>query len=555
MICQRMAVIRKKGCIDVKGYWKDLRSEFAGYNAAKFAKDLMAGVTVAAVALPLALAFGVGSGASAASGLLTAVICGFVISLLGGAFYQISGPTGAMTAILMSIVAQYGMSGVFAVTVLAGVLLVLAGIFHLGRVTAYLPMPVITGFTSGIAVVIALGQVDNFFGTTSQGSTAVEKLLYWLTNGIFQINLGAVTLGLFVVLLMVVYPKRWNSVVPSSLVGIILAALLAVFAFPNVARVDEIPTTLLLPERFTLEGMNFQKIQALLPPAISIAALCMIESLLCGASAARMTGVPLNSDRELIAQGAGNLLSPFFGGIPATAAIARTSVAIKSGAQTRLTGMIHAVVLLVSMLLLAPVMAQIPLSALAGVLMVTAWRMNEWKTIRYLFSHRFKGAILKFGATMAATVLFDLTIAILAGVIVALILLVVRLSQLEINYERVNPERLDKPDGIEEEYRSAQVVYVTGSVIFANTEQIAAIYDMVQGAPAVLFSMRGTSYMDISGAQAFLQLVERLQEKQIIVGVCGVSQSVNEMMQRSGITQKVGKDRFYWSVSRALQRV
>lgn len=407
MICQRMAVIRKKGCIDVKSYWKELRSEFAGYNAAKFAKDLMAGVTAAAVALPLALAFGVGSGASAASGLLTAVICGFVISLLGGAFYQISGPTGAMAAILMSIVAQYGMSGVFAATVLAGVLLVLAGIFHLGRVTAYLPMPVITGFTSGIAVVIALGQVDNFFGTTSQGSTAVEKLLYWLTNGIFQINLGAVTLGLFVVLLMVVYPKRWNSVVPSSLVGIILAALLAVFAFPNVARVGEIPTTLLLPERFTLEGMNFQKIQALLPPAISIAALCMIESLLCGASAARMTGVPLNSDRELIAQGVGNLLSPFFGGIPATAAIARTSVAMKSGAQTRLTGMIHAVVLLVSMLLLAPAMAQIPLSALAGVLMVTAWRMNEWKTIRYLFSHRFKGAILKFGATMAAAVLFD----------------------------------------------------------------------------------------------------------------------------------------------------
>lgn len=407
MICQWMAVIRKKGCIDGKSYWKDLRSEFAGYNAAKFAKDLMAGVTVAAVALPLALAFGVGSGASVASGLLTAVICGFVISLLGGAFYQISGPTGAMAAILMSIAAQYGMSGVFAATVLAGVLLILAGIFHLGRVTAYLPMPVITGFTSGIAVVIALGQVDNFFGTTSQGSTAVEKLFYWLTNGIFQINLGAVTRGLFVVLLMVVYPKRWNSVVPSSLVGIILAALLAVFAFPNAVRVGEIPTTLLLPERFTLEGMNFQKIQALLPPAISIAALCMIKSLLCGASAARMTGVPLNSDRELIAQGVGNLLSPFFGGIPATAAIARTSVAMKSGAQTRLTGMIHAVVLLVSMLLLAPAMAQIPLSALVGVLMVTAWRMNEWKTIRYLFSHRFKGAILKFGATMAAAVLFD----------------------------------------------------------------------------------------------------------------------------------------------------
>lgn len=544
----------EKRCIGVKSYWKDLKSEFAGYNAGKFAKDLMAGVTVAVVALPLALAFGVGSGASAAAGLLTAVICGFVISLLGGAFYQISGPTGAMAAILMSIVAQYGMSGVFAAAVLVGILLILAGVFYLGRVTAYLPMPVITGFTSGIAVVIALGQVGNFFGTASKGNTSVEKLLDWLTGGIFQINLGALALGCFVVLFMVFYPERWNNVVPASLVSIILATVLALFVFPDVARVGEIPTTLLLPERFSFSGLNFDKIQALLPPAISIAALGMIESLLCGASAARMTGVALNSDRELIAQGVGNLLSPFFGGIPATAAIARTSVAIKSGAQTRLTGMIHAVVLLISMLLLAPVMAQIPLSALAGVLMVIAWRMNEWETIRYLFSHRFKGAILKFTATMAATILFDLTIAILAGVIVALILLVVRLSRLEIHYDKVNPERLNEPGEIaQEEYRSAQVVYVTGAVIFANTEQISAVYDAVKEAPAVIFSMRGTSYMDISGAQNFLQLLERLKNKNKTIAVCGVSDSVCEMMHRSGIADCVGKEHFYWSVARALQ--
>lgn len=502
----------EKRCIGVKSYWKDLKSEFAGYNAGKFAKDLMAGVTVAAVALPLALAFGVGSGASAAAGLLTAVICGFVISLLGGAFYQISGPTGAMAAILMSIVAQYGMSGVFAATVLAGILLILAGVFHLGRVTAYLPMPVITGFTSGIAVVIALGQVGNFFGTASKGNTSVEKLLDWLTASIFQINLGALALGCFVVLFMVFYPKR-----------------------------------------LSFSGLNFDKIQALLPPAISIAALGMIESLLCGASAVRMTGVALNSDRELIAQGVGNLLSPFFGGIPATAAIARTGVAIKSGAQTRLTGMIHVVVLLISMLLLAPVMAQIPLSALAGVLMVTAWRMNEWETIRYLFSHRFKGAILKFTATMAATILFDLTIAILAGVIVALILLVVRLSRLEIHYDKVNPERLNAPGEIAQEYRSAQVVYVTGAVIFVNTEQISAVYDAVKEAPAVIFSMRGTSYMDISGAQNFLQLIGRLKNENKTIAVCGVSDSVCEMMHRSGIADCVGKEHFYWSVARALQ--
>ena len=381
-----------------------------------------------------------------------------------------------MAAILMSIVAQYGMSGVFAAAVLAGILLILAGVFHLGRVTAYLPMPVITGFTSGIAVVIALGQVGNFFGTASKGNTAVEKLLDWLTASIFQINLGALALGCFVVLFMVFYPKRWNNVVPDSLVSIILATVLALFVFPDVARVGEIPTTLLLPERFSFSGLNFDKIQALLPPAISIAALGMIESLLCGASAVRMTGVALNSDRELIAQGVGNLLSPFFVGIPATAAIARTSVAIKSGAQTRLTGMIH-----------------------------------------------------------------------------ALILLVVRLSRLEIHYDKVNPERSNAPGEIAQEYRSAQVVYVTGAVIFANTEQISAVYDAVKEAPAVIFSMRGTSYMDISGAQNFLQLIERLKNENKTIAVCGVSDSVCEMMHRSGIADCVGKEHFYWSVARALQ--
>lgn len=294
-------------------YVSDLRQEFRGYNGAKFAKDLMAGVTVAAVALPLALAFGVSSGATAASGLLTAVICGFVISLLGGAYYQVSGPTGAMAAVLMSIVAQYGLSGVFTATVMAGIILVLAGILHLGKVTAFIPMPVITGFTSGISVVIAMGQLDNFFGTTSQGSTAVEKVLSYFTVG-FSVNPAAVLLGSAIIVFMIVYPKKWNAVVPASLVSIILATAASLIIPMDIQRVGEIPSSLLLPERFTLEGLDLATVRGLLAPAVSIAALGMIESLLCGASAARMTGVRLNSDRELIAQGVGNILSPLFGG-------------------------------------------------------------------------------------------------------------------------------------------------------------------------------------------------------------------------------------------------
>ena len=533
-------------------YVSDLRQEFRGYNGAKFAKDLMAGVTVAAVALPLALAFGVSSGATAASGLLTAVICGFVISLLGGAYYQISGPTGAMAAVLMSIVAQYGLSGVFTATVMAGIILVLAGILHLGKVTAFIPMPVITGFTSGISVVIALGQLDNFFGTTSQGSTAVEKVLSYFTMG-FSVNPAAVLLGSAIIVFMIVYPKKWNAVVPASLVSIILATAASLIIPMDIQRVGEIPSGLLLPERFTLEGLDLATVRGLLAPAVSIAALGMIESLLCGASAARMTGVRLNSDRELIAQGVGNILSPLFGGIPATAAIARTSVAVKSGAQTRLTGMIHALVLLVSLLVLGPVMAQIPLSALAGVLLVTAWRMNEWHTIRYIFSHKFKGAMVKFLATMIATIVFDLTIAILIGVVAALVLLAVRQSHLEIHFDDVKPQRLQHPeDPVADRFDNAEVVYLTGAVLFANCEQITDLAGRFQGRSAVLFSMRGVSYMDVSGAQAFLELLEQLKAQELPVYICGLSDSVRLMMQRSGIVELLGEDHFYWSVERAL---
>ncbi len=538
----------------MKSYVQDLKKEFAGYNLNKFVKDLMAGITVAAVALPLALAFGVGSGATAASGLLTAIIAGFVISLLGGAFYQISGPTGAMAAILMSIVAQYGMSGVFVATVMAGILLVLAGIFHIGHITAYIPMPVITGFTSGISVIIALGQLDNFFGVTSKGDSAIEKVISYFTVG-FPVNVTSVLLGLFVILLMIVYPKKWNAVVPSSLVGIILATIIAMVLSLDVVSVGKIPSSLILEDRFSFSGLNFYNIQGLVAPAISIAALGMVESLLCGASAARMTGIRLNSDRELIAQGVGNILSPLFGGIPATAAIARTSVAVKSGAQTRLTGMIHAIVLLISMLVLGPIMAKIPLCALAGVLLVTAWRMNDWATIKYIFTGKFKGAILKFVVTMIATIVFDLTVAIVIGVVVALILLVVRVSKLDIQYDSVHPDRLKNLSGpLSSVYDNAEVVYITGSIIFANTDMIIDMANHFKDKSVVIFSMRGTSYMDISGAQAFLELVTDIKENNIPVYVCGVADNVKEIMMRSGIVDCVGEDNFYWSVERVLQK-
>jgi len=536
----------------VKTYWQDLKKEFTGYNSGKLMKDLMAGLTVAAVALPLALAFGVSSGATAAAGLITAIVSGFVISLLGGAFYQISGPTGAMAAILISIIAQYGMAGVFTATIMAGILLVLAGVLHLGRLTAFIPMPVIAGFTSGISVIIALGQLDNLFGVTSTGSSAVAKFASYFTGG-FSPDWISLAIGGLVILFIIFYPKKWNAVVPASLIAIILSTAAVMLLHLDVGSVGKIPSSLMLDERFSFAGFELSSIKGLLAPAVSIAALGMVESLLCGASAGRMTGVPLNNNRELIAQGVGNILSPLLGGIPATAAIARTSVAIKSGAQTRLTGMFHSVFLLISMLALGPIMSRIPLSALAGVLLVTAWRMNEWDTIKYIFQGKFKGAILKFLATMAATILFDLTVAILIGVVIALLLLVSRLSKLEIHYDQVDPGRLkNQKTPLAPVYDHAQVVYITGAVIFANTQSITDMAEHLIDKSAVLFSMRGASYMDISGAQVFLELLQELREKEIPVYICGVSDGVKEMMERSGIVSCIGAENFYWSVERAL---
>lgn len=529
-----------------------LKQEFGGYNAAALTKDLMAGLTVAAVALPLALAFGVSSGADAASGLITAIIAGLIMSLLSGGYYQISGPTGAMAAILMSLVAAYGMDGVFIATLIAGIILLLAGILHLGKLTSFIPAPVITGFTSGIAVIIALGQVDNFFGTHSEGTSAIGKLFSYARLG-FSPNLTAVGLGLFVVLFMVFFPKKWNAVVPASLVSIILTTAFSIFMQLDVAVVGEIPKTLIPENRLLFGALNLKTIGALVTPAFSIAILGMIESLLCGASAGRMTGMRLDANQELIAQGVGNILLPFFGGIPATAAIARTSVAIKSGAKTRLTGVFHAVGLLISMFLLAPVMSKIPLAALAGVLMVTAWRMNEWESIRYIFSHKFKGAMLEFTATMFATIIFDLTVAILIGVLIGLVFLVSRLSFIEINYENVDMNRMHVTDPVLcERYSNAMVVYITGPMIFANTQAVADIAGKVEGSDTVLFSMRGVSNIDISCAQTLRELVEGLRKKGVDVAICGMTTHAMKMMDRTDLHELIGDENFYWSVERVL---
>ena len=536
----------------ISKFFKSLKQEFSGYDASKLINDMMAGLTVCAVALPLALAFGVSSGASAAAGLVTAIIAGIVIAVLGGASFQISGPTGAMSAVLVGIVAAYGLQGVFFACFAAGILMLLAGVFKLGRLISFIPMPVIMGFTSGIAIIIAMGQIDNFFGTVSEGSSNLEKLASYARLG-FHPDLQAVLIGLLVVAVMVLWPKKGGARVPGSLVGIIIATIVSVAAgMDGLAVVGDIPRTLLLSDRLSLSGLDLGMLKDLVSPIVTIAALGMIESLLCGASASRMKGEPFDADQELIAQGVGNILLPLFGGVPATAAIARTSVAVKSGQQTRLTSVFHSLFLLASMFLLGGVMARLPLSALAGVLMVTAWRMNDWSGIRYIFSRRFKSGISQFLVTMIATVVFDLTVAILLGVVYSAILYMAHSSQIHVNFSAIDANKLRSVEGKPPILETAGVAYVTGPLFFGAVDEFNRRMAEMPSYDHVVLSLRGMPSVDVSGVQALLELCQSLKTAGRTIAFCGMADSVRTYFDRAGITDLLGEGAYYWSADQAI---
>lgn len=536
-----------------KNYISDMKTEFAGYNGARLGKDLMAGVTVAAVALPLALAFGVSSGATAAAGLVTAIIGGIVISAFSGASFQISGPTGAMTAILVTLAAQYGMQGILLACFMAGIILVAAGVLKLGRMIYYIPSSVITGFTSGIAIIIALGQLDNFFGVTSEGDLAIVKLISYFTKG-FNPDIETMAVGIAVIVIMLIWPKRLNAKFPSSLAAIIIILIINHFLQLDVAMVGDVPKSIILDERLTLSGLSMSQMRDLFIPAFSIAALGMIESLLCGASAGKMKDEEMDADRELIAQGIGNLVIPLFGGVPATAAIARTSVAIKAGCETRLAGIFHAVFLLLSMFILAPVMSAIPLSALAGVLIVTAWRMNDWDNIHFIFDHKFKSGMMKFAITMAATVIFDLTQAIIIGVAFSVILILIKLTDIDITVAEIDRERLEDV-GIHLPNISGKVrvAYLTGAIFFAVIDKLEdELYALEGKTEGLILSMRGVPVIDLSGIQALIELVEEMEANGTEIYLTSVQPKVLEEMRRGGLIELIGEEYVFDSAEEAI---
>jgi sulfate permease, SulP family len=527
--------------------------EFTGYNLAKFRQDFLAGLTVAAVALPLALAFGVASGAAAAAGLVTAVVAGLVIGGLSGAPYQISGPTGAMSAVLILLVQKYGLQGVWIAGLLSGMLLFLIGVLRLGRFIGFVPAPVITGFTSGIALIIFIGQIDNFLGVKTEATATTFFKLAGYFKGGYVPDWHAFVLGLLVIFTMIYWPKRWNARFPASLLGIIVVtALNAVLDWP-VQEIGTIPQTLLLADRLTFISLPWDKLHDLIAPTLTITALGAVESLLCGTVASNMTGIRLQANQELVAQGVGNILIPFFGGVPATAAIARSSVGIKSGGQTRMVSIIHALGLLFSIFLLAPVMSHIPLAALAGVLMLTAWRMNEWESIQFIFSRRFRSAMIAFAITMLATITLDLTQAILIGTLVAGGIFLSQIANIEIDVQEVEPDKL-RAKGIEAEGRCkhVKVAFVTGPVFFAATGLFNEAFANLGDTHALILSMRGVPLIDTAGLEAIARLYEKLHNQGGVLMFAGMHENAKRMMERAGLEDQIGRENFFWSSDQAI---
>jgi sulfate permease, SulP family len=547
--------------------WGLWRREFSGYTADKFRQDLLAGLTVGAVALPLALAFGVASGATAAAGMVTAILAGLMIGALSGAPYQISGPTGAMSAILIVLSQRYGLEGVWVAGVISGIILLLLGLFRLGRFIAYIPAPVISGFTSGIAVIIFVGQINNFLGIRTPEATApwlltlegffdhestLVKLLSYFQGG-FTPNPQTVLVGGIVILLMLFWPGRWGRYFPGSLAGIIVTTVIVVVAGFAIPIIGDIPRTILLDQRLRLGDIPWTGLGGLLAPILSIAALGAVESLLCGAVASKMTGVRLHANQELIGQGIGNILIPFFGGVPATAAIARTSVGIKSGGVTRLVSIVHALLLLAAVYAFAGVLGQIPLAALAGVLMVTAYRMNEWPAIRFMFGHRFKTGIITYFVTLLATVSLDLTQAILIGGALSAVGFINQVANLQIEVHEVDPNKL-KARGITLGGTQAhiRVAYLTGPLFFAATSNFNQAFAHEEDVEVLILSMRAVPLIDLTGLEALTTLHEQLHAMGKRLMLAGVQPGVMRMIERAGLDQVIGRNNFFWSSDQAI---
>src|SRR5579863_4886239 len=528
------------------------------YSAQTFVHDLLAGITVGLVALPLAMAFGIASGVTPQAGLYTAVVAGFLISALGGSRTQIGGPTGAFVVIVAGIVARFGMSGLAMVTLMAGVVLLLMGLTGLGAAVRFIPRMVVIGFTNGIAILIASTQIKDFLGLRT-GAVPSEFLprMKLLAAHVASVNLPALALGLCTLAMLVVLPRVMRRI-PASIVAVLVCTGVSVlFHLP----VDTIGSKFGGIPRgfppFAIPNFHAAHILPLIPSALTVALLAALESMLSAVVADGMTGDRHNSNVELVAQGIANITSPLFGGIPATGAIARTATNIRSGAKTPVAGMIHALTLLAILLVAAPLAAYIPLATLAAVLFVVAYRMGEWHEIAGVFQTDL-AAIAVWLATFALTVFADLTVAVGVGLGLAALLYIRRIAETT-TVSPVTDEYIR--DGLPHVLQGRIVPpYVTllrihGPFLFGTTEKLVDATANIEAlAPVVILRLRNMTAIDATGIHAIEAFARRLRASGRSLLLCGAMEQPSKLLQQPRFIEHVGLENIMPNIQAALER-
>lgn len=524
----------------------------------QWVKNITAGVIVGVVALPLAMAFAIASGVKPEQGIYTAIIAGIIVSLFGGSRVQIAGPTGAFIVILAGIVAEYGIAGVQIATMMAGVILLILGIAKLGSIIRYIPSPVIVGFTSGIGVIIWVGQWQEFFGLPNITGEHFHQKLIAIFHAFPHLNLTTTLLGLFSLALVVLGPKIPKlSKIPGPLLALlVVTSLQYVIGFDGVRTIGSafggIPQG--LPE-LAIPQVSFAQMLHLIGPAFAIAMLGAIESLLSAVVADGMAGTKHNSNQELVGQGIANIVAPLFGGIAATGAIARTATNIRNGGNSPISGVVHALTLVVILLALAPLAVNIPLATLSAILFVVAWNMSEAPHFIKLIKRAPKADVAILLITFGLTVFADLVVAVNIGVIIATLHFVKRMAA-SVEVKASTPRELNyelQHHGITELPREIAVYALEGPFFFAAAENFEQVMSSIQETPEILIiRLKWVPFMDITALQTLEDMIHHFHNKQVKVLISGANSRVTLKLRRAGIVQLVGEEQFFAEFDEAL---
>ena len=527
------------------------------YDRGQFVKDVTAGIIVAIIALPLSIALALASGVGPEAGIFTAIVAGFVISVLGGSSVQIAGPTAAFATIVAGIVAKDGLDGLVISTILAGVFLILMGICHFGSLIKFIPYTITTGFTSGIAVTIVIGQLKDFFGVVYPDGVkpieTTEKLKAFVEN-IATINTDAVIVGVVSLVILIISPMIFKKI-PGSLLAVI-AGILMVKCLPlQVATIGNLYTISNALPSFHLPAVNLQIVQNALPNAFTIAVLAAIESLLSCVVADGMINGKHRSDMELVAQGAGNIASALFGGIPATGAIARTAANIKNGGRTPIAGMVHSITLVIVLVVLMPFAGMIPMPTIAAILFIVAYNMCQWRTFVHLIKTSPKSDIIVLISTFVLTVIFDLVVAIEIGMVLACLLFIKRMSE-ETHAESwtyVDDDTQDVDEQLRKLPLQIRVYEITGPLFFGAADAIEHIV-VKDFTICLVLRMRSVPAIDSTAMNALQDLICVCESKGITVVFSHVNEQPMKVMQKTCFVELVGEENFCPNISAALKR-